>query len=62
MMANSSSSLAVGNRYDNSMSISGLVVRIVLMPAGYCFASVQTAAGLRWVVVMPSGMTAELKP
>jgi hypothetical protein len=48
MMANSKSHFAVGNEYSNSMSVSG--------------GSVRTAAGLRWVVVMPTGMTAELSP
>jgi hypothetical protein len=62
MMANSKSHFAVGNEYSNSMSVSGAVERVVLMPAGYCFGSVRTAAGLRWVVVMPTGMTAELSP
>ncbi len=62
MMANSKSHFAVGNEYSNSMSVSGVVDRVVLMPAGYCFGSVRTAAGLRWVVVMPTGMTAELSP
>jgi hypothetical protein len=61
MMANSSSSLGIGNRYSNSMSISGVIERIVLMPAGYCYAKV-AADGTRWVVVMPTGMTAELEP
>lgn len=60
MMANSSSSLSVGNRYDNSMSTSGVIRRIVLMPAGYCYAEVESESGKRWAVVMPTGMTGEL--
>jgi hypothetical protein len=60
MMANGGSSLAVGNHYSNSMGISGKVERIVLMPAGYCLVSVPSESVLRWVVVMPTGMTAEL--
>lgn len=62
MMANSQSAFAVGNHYSNSMSISGVVERIVLMPGGYCYGSVLCATGLRWVAVLPSGMTAELSP
>jgi hypothetical protein len=60
MMANSKSHFAVGNEYSNSMTVSGPVTRVVLMPAGYCYGSVRTATGVRWVVVMPTGMTAEL--
>ena len=60
MMANSKSHFAVGNEYSNSMTVSGPVERVVLMPGGYCFGSVRTPTGLRWVVVMPTGMTAEL--
>jgi hypothetical protein len=62
MMANSQSALAIGNEYSNQMSISGVIKRMVLMPGGFHYATVQTQAGLRWVVVMPSGMTAELVP
>jgi hypothetical protein len=62
MMANSRSHLAIGNEYSNSMSTSGVVERIVLMPLGFCYAAVRTAAGVRWVVAFPTAMTAELVP
>jgi len=62
MMANSASSLAVGNQYSNSMNISGVVKRVVLMPGGFYFVAVSTPAGVRWAVVHPTGMTAELVP
>ena len=62
MMANSASSLSLGNQYSNSMNISGVVKRVVLMPGGYAFVAVSTPAGVRWAVVFATGMTAELQP
>lgn len=60
MMANGMSSLGIGNHYSNSMSVSGEVTRLVVMPHGFVFIGVKTQTGLRWAVAFSTGMTAEL--
>ena len=62
MMANGSSSLSLTNNYSNSMNISGRVERLVMMKAGFAYGAVATPTGIRWIIVMPTGMTAELVP
>jgi hypothetical protein len=62
MMANSSSSLGVGAHYSNSMSISGPITRLVMMPGGFVYGAVATGQGVRWIIAFASGMTAELVP
>ena len=60
MMANGMSSLGLGNHYSNSMTITGRVVRLVVMPHGYTLIAVKTSERVRWAVAFSTGMTAEL--